>query len=458
MSRTPFRAVQRQDGPTALELVRLTAISVPVYAAAQPVAAWLPAILSKDFGLPLALVGSLYLAGQLLNGVLDPVVGALSDRTRSRFGRRRPWIAAGGALFALGSTMLFFPPATIGVGWLVTALVCHYVGLSLVTTPLLAWSGELASGYHDRTRAASAMTLLSAIALVAALGLAALAHRLDPGNGRLLLTLFGALVVSTAIPGLWLTLTVFDDRTQPAPAPRFSLASTLRAIFGNRLLLRVLASDASVRAGQGIRTVLLLFYVTFYLRRPEWAAGLFLFQYSFGVLAAPIWQRIGISLGKHRAAILAEVVQALINLSLVLTTPARFELVLALTLAQGLSQGSGNIMLRSMVADIADQHRAETGEERSGLYYSVFGLAEKIGGALAVGIALPLVSWLGFDPKAAINTPEALNGLLLVFALGPALAHAISAAFVAGFSLDARQHSAIHDRLVTAEAALTPAE
>lgn len=458
MSPISFQTARRPQGPTALQLVRLSAISVPVYAAAQPVAAWLPAILSKDFGLPLAFVGALYLAGQLLNGVLDPLVGALSDRTRSRFGRRRPWIGAGGALFALGGAMLFFPPAEIGAGWLVTALTSYYVGLSLITTPLLAWSGELASGYHDRTRAASAMTLLTAIALVAALGLAALAHHLDPGNGRLLLTLFGALVVSTALPGLWLTLTACDDRTQPAPAPRFSLASTLRAVFGNRLLLRVLASDASVRTGQGIRTALLLFYVTFYLDRPEWAAGLFLFQYSFGVLAGPIWQRIGISLGKHRAAVLAEVVQALINLSLILTTPERFELVLALTLAQGLSQGAGNIMLRSMVADIADQHRAATGEERSGLYYSVFGLAEKIGGALAVGIALPLVSWLGFDPQAAANTPEALHGLLLVFALGPALAHAVSAAFVAGFSLDALQHSQIQDRLASAEAALTPAE
>lgn len=438
---------------------RLAAIYVPVTAAAQPVAAWLPAILARDYGVPLTLVGTLYLAGQLLNCLLDPVVGALSDRTQSRFGRRRPWIAGGGLLFAGGAALLFFPPSSPGVGWLSVALAAYYAGLALLSTPLLAWSGEIAPDYNDRTRAASIFTLWQSVALVGALGLAALAQHLRPGDGKLQLTLFGLLVLATALPALWLTLSNRDE-SQPAllSAP-LSPAAALRAVFGNPLLLRVLASDAAVRAGQGIRTTLLLFYVTFYLGRPEWGAGLFLFQYAFGMLSAPIWQRIGVRLGKRDAAILAEVLQALINLGLVLTTPDRFWLVLALALAQGLTQGSGNIMLRSMVADVADKHRADTGEERAGLYYSVFGLADKIGGALAAGIALPLVAWFGFDPKLATNSPAALQGVLLVFALGPALAHALSAALVAGFSLDAQQHQAIRRRLDSAaDPALQPAE
>ncbi len=100
--------------PSTARLVRQGAIYLPVTAAVQPVIAWLPAILSRDFGLSLALVGTLYLAGQLLNGFLEPVVGTLSDRTRSRFGRRRPWIAGGGVLFTIGAAMLFFPSDAIG--------------------------------------------------------------------------------------------------------------------------------------------------------------------------------------------------------------------------------------------------------------------------------------------------------------------------------------------------------
>lgn len=459
MTTAPASRAPAAAPPSTVAIARLAAISVPMTAAVQPVAAWLPAILARDFGFSLALVGTLYLAGQLLNSVLDPVVGTLSDRTRSRFGRRRPWIAAGGVLFIGGSAMLFFPPDSIGTGWLIAALTAYYTGLSLVSTPLLAWSGEIAPGYHDRTRVASTFTLLQSVALVAALALAALAHHLRPGDGRLQLTLFGVLVVASAVPALWLTLANRNDRPAENGIAPLSIGAALRAVGRNRLLLRVLASDAAVRAGQGVRTTLLLFYVTFYLGRPEWAAGLFLFQYVFGTLAAPIWQRIGLRLGKRDTAILGEVLQTLINLSLVLTTPDRFWLVLLLTLAQGLTQGSGNIMLRSMVADVADKHRAETGEECAGLYYSVFGLADKIGGALAAGIALPLIGWFGFDPKSAANPPEALQGLLLVFALGPAIAHAVSAAVIAGFSLDARQHDAIRRTLNSADdAALQPAE
>ena len=180
------------------------------------------------------------------------------------------------------------------------------------------------------------------------------------------------------------------------------------------------------------------------------------------MLAGPIWRRIGQRLGKSRAAVAAELTQAAINFGLVFLTPDRFGLMIALAIAQGLSQGSGNLMLRSMVADVADLHRAETGEDRVGLYYSVFSVSMKLGGALAFGIALPLVTAFGFDPKAATNTPEALNALLLVFALGPALAHALAAALVAGFPLNADRHAEIRRQLRARDevhaAALVPAE
>lgn len=84
--------------PTA-RLLRLAAFSVPVYAAGQPMVAFVPAIFSRQFGIPLATLGLVFLIGQVLNGLLDPLIGALSDRTHSRFGRRRPWIAGGGLLF-----------------------------------------------------------------------------------------------------------------------------------------------------------------------------------------------------------------------------------------------------------------------------------------------------------------------------------------------------------------------
>ncbi|WP_225205443.1 MFS transporter [Novosphingobium huizhouense] len=441
-------------------LLRFSAMAVPIYAAAQPVIAFVPAILSRHYGIPLATLGLLFLAGQVLNSLLDPVIGALSDRTVSRFGRRRPWIAGGGVLFILGCAMLFFPPpGLVSVPWVSAAVLLYYTGAAATVTPLLAWSGEISGDYHQRTRIASLFTFLSSAALVLTLLLPAIADQLRPDDGPLRLTLFGTLVLGTALPGLWLTLTALPDRSaaRHEQGP-FDLKATLRAVFANPLLLRVLASDTAVTAGQGVRTGLLLFVITIYFGKPEWAAGMFLFQYSFGILAAPIWQRIGTGLGKSRAAVLAELVQAAINFGLVFLTPESFGLMLALALLQGLSQGSGNLFLRSMVADIADHHRAETGEDRVGLYYSVFSVSQKLGGAIAVGVALPLVSAFGFDPRGVVNPPQALQALILVFALGPALAHTAAAALVAGFPLDSRAHAEVRRKLAYQAPRLVPAE
>jgi glycoside/pentoside/hexuronide:cation symporter, GPH family len=191
---------------------------------------------------------------------------------------------------------------------------------------------------------------------------------------------------------------------------------------------------------------------------PQWASGLFLLQFVFGIAAGPIWLRIGKTLGKHRAAVAGEMIQVGINLGLLLVSPGNLSLLLALTVAQGLAQGSGNLMLRSLVADVADRHRLETGHDRGALFFSAFSLSIKAGMAAAVGIALPLVGWLGFDPAAHVNTPQALQGLLYVFAIGPAVAHLISAALIHGFPLDEAEHSRIRRALDQREAALQPAE
>lgn len=433
--------------PTAAELARFSAIAVPLAAAGLPLGVYLPAIYARDYGLSLTVIGVIFLLGRLWDAVADPVMGALSDRTRSRYGRRKPWIAAGGVIFGLSSIFLFFPPFGVTPLSLGIVLFFFYLGWTAVQIPFQAWSGEVSGEYHQRTRIATYQTVVTSGALLLTLILPTIADQLRPGDGRLQLTLMGALVLLSIVPALFLTLTALKEPPlPPLPVGKPSLKETIRAIVGEPLLLRVLASDFAVTLAQNIRAALIVFFVTFYMGRPEWAGGLFLFQFVFGVFAGPIWLKIGRRYGKHRTAVAGELVQVAINLALLLVTPDTFGLLLALTLAQGLAQGSGNLMLRAIVADVADKHRLDSGEDRTGLYYSVFSLAGKTATAVAVGIALPLVSWLGFDPKVA-NSPEALTGLLLVFAAGPAIAHAFSAALIARFPLDEAAHAEIRRQL-----------
>ena len=131
----------------------------------------------------------------------------------------------------------------------------------------------------------------------------------------------------------------------------------------------------------------------------------------------------------------------------------RLILFVVLALVQGLMQGSGNLLLRAMLADVADEHRLRTGVNRTALLFSVFSISSKAGTALPVGVALPLVAWFGFDPAVAVNPSSGLLAVALVFALGPALAHVAAAALVRGFSIDEARQQEIRRELAARDAA-----
>lgn len=451
----------------AWRLAVFAALAIPLAGAGLPLAVYLPPYYAQELGLGLGAVGLIFMLSRVWDAATDPLVGVLSDRTRSRFGRRKPWIAAGAPLFAL-STAAIFAPGLFGVerpgaAWLSVWLAVFYVGWTMIQIPVSAWAGQLAAQYHERSRVQTYFQVATAGGLLLVLVLPAVLDQLGaraglPADPGLKVAAMGGFILATFVPTLIAALALVKE--PPAPPPS-SVRSTLRRDLAlaarDPLLRKVLTSDFAVTLGQLIRSSLFVFFVSAYMGRPDLAAGLFLLQFVFGVFAGPIWLRIGYRLGKHRAAIAGELVQVAINLALLFIVPSALPLLVGLTIAQGLAQGSGNLMLRSMVADIADKQRLESGEDRTGLLFSIFSLTGKAATAVAVGVALPLVGLLGFKPGAA-NSAEALLALKLVFALGPALAHLASAWLISGFSLDAASHADIRRQLDSRDAAAVPAE
>jgi Na+/melibiose symporter-like transporter len=439
--------------PGSGRLIAFSMMSAPINAAQVPLTVYLTPIYAQYFGLSLKALGLIFLLERIWGAIADPLIGVLSDRTRSRWGRRKPWMAAGALVFALAGVPLFFPSQGIGPLHLGVVLFAFYLGWSMIQIPYLAWSGEISGDYHQRTRIVSYQQVVNAISLVLVLLLPLAMEQWYPGDGALKLGAMGAFVIASMIPAVLLTLPAFPEPPIPRrTAAPTSLGTTLRLVARETLLLRVLASDFAVNLAQNIRGTLFVFFVSHVAGVPQWAAALFLVQFVFGILAGPIWLRVGYRLGKHRAAIAGELAQVAINLGLLLVTPGSLALLAALTVAQGLAQGSGNQMLRAIVADVADKHRLDTDVDRSALFFSVFSLAAKAGMAVAVGIALPLLAWLGFDPKGD-NTLETLRGVALVFALGPALAHILAAWLVYGFPLDEQAHGRIRRALAERDAA-----
>ena len=124
-----------------------------VYLASIPVGLYLPLVYSKDLGLSLTEIGLVLMLARISDVITDPLIGALSDRTKSRFGKRKPWIAAGTVLMMLSAFQLFNPEALnqmpITKWYLLGWSILLWLGWTMVNIPYYAWGAELSDDYYE---------------------------------------------------------------------------------------------------------------------------------------------------------------------------------------------------------------------------------------------------------------------------------------------------------------------
>ena len=109
----------------------VVAYALPALALAMPtlpVYVYLPTFYAQDLGLGLAITGAALMAARVLDVVTDPLIGIVSDRSRWRWGRRKPWILVGAAVAALSILQLFQPPTAVGGGHLTLWAILLYLG------------------------------------------------------------------------------------------------------------------------------------------------------------------------------------------------------------------------------------------------------------------------------------------------------------------------------------------
>ena len=111
-----------------------------------------------ELGVSLGDVAWIVMVARLLDVAIDPAVGLLSDRTRSRFGRRKTWVAAGAPIFLIAVWRLFLPPASVDASYFATWMILFWLGFSMINIPYYAWGAELSPDYHERTRITTVRT------------------------------------------------------------------------------------------------------------------------------------------------------------------------------------------------------------------------------------------------------------------------------------------------------------
>jgi GPH family glycoside/pentoside/hexuronide:cation symporter len=403
---TPVAAVPA-PGLSARTLGAYGLMGFPFAMAALPVYVHLPKFYGEHLGVPLATLGLLLLVLRIADGVLDPMLGALCDRARSR---KHP-IALAAPVLALGMVALFMPPARAAfdlIAWLALTLTVVYVAFSVATISHGAWGAELSVDPVERTRVTAARESLALAGVVVA---SAAPSMLGGTGGEAAgLPRFALIFAATIVACTACTLAF----APPAPRPEAlrppvfaDLATPLRDVFFRRLLAVFVANGIAA----SIPATLVLFFIADVLRA-EARQGIFLALYFIAAAAGmPLWVRLSARVGKVRAWYAAMALAVVAFVWAAWLGPGDITPFAVICVASGLAFGADLALAPSLLADVIGR---DGRMHATGAYFGLWTLATKLNLAVAAGIALPLLGALGYAP--GVQEPSTVRALSWVYA------------------------------------------
>lgn len=420
---------------------------MPIQMAAIPVAAFIPNYYGQDLGLSLAAVGTIWLLTRLFDAVSDPLIGWLSDRTTTRWGRRRVWMVAAVPIMMLAVYKLFMPSGDVTEGYLLGWLVALWVGWTMLFIPYYAWAAELSADYNERTRITGWRAWIGMAANVISKVVPVLAIFFF-GYGGTEETLFLIGVMTLVLLPVTVGLCVAN-----VPEPRDYRPTQIALLPGFKLMLKngpfkrlVLAFFVN-QLGSAISTALVVFYIRNVLGEEQSSILMLLVYYGFNLLGIPFWIWFSSRVSKHRAWCMALFVFAGFQSCYLLLGHGDFYNMLPITACTGFLGGAFYVIPNSMKADVIDVDRLETGEDRTAWYFAVWSFTTKV--ALSVGpwLALTLLALVGFEPGVGSGTAEGLLGLKLLFVFGPATGFVVAALIAWNHPLDQVRHAELRRQI-----------
>lgn len=437
--------------PVAAPLPRATlaafaAPALPIAGLGLPLLVYLPPFYADEMGLGLAVVGTVFMLTRFWDVFTDPVLGVLSDELPTRWGRRRHWIVISVPILLVSVYYVFLPRPPVSAAYLLVWMLVLYVGWTLLTISHLSWGAELTTAYHERSRVQGWREMFLIAGMVATLVLPAVIERAEGAEiGSHRVAAMGCFILLLLpITVGWAVLKVPEPSAPVFLAVRWS--RVLGILAANRALRRVLLMDVIAGFGGGVVGVLFIFLVTDRFRLADSTSLLLLVYFVTGCLAVPFMVRVSYRFGKHRTLALSSLFNA-VALPIIFVIPAgNFAPAMAAFVLFGVNMGVGPFLFRSMMADVADHDHAESGVQRTGLYFSLLTMTNKVGHALSIGVVYPILGWLGYEAGAE-NTSASVEALTRIYVWLPAACSVAVAALLWNYPLDERRQEELRRRI-----------
>ena len=435
-----------------LPLPRLIAFSlgsIPAYMLLSMTATWLPPFYAGKMGLSLTTIGVTLGALRLADLGVDLGLGWLMDQTRTPMGRYRPWFLAGLPVLWLAVFKVFNPPAHPDTAYLFVWYILLYVAYSILVLGHSAWAASISGSYNERSRLFGWMLGIGVSGTVFLNFLPKLTHdRVRLADPNSIPTIGWIIIAVSTVMVLIATFSTTERAAPVADREKITLKDYF-AVITNPSMLRLVFADLFLILGPGASAPIYLFFFHLSKGFSLGDVSLLLIPYTgSAVLGAPIWARIAQRFGKHRTVQMAGLGYAVTQTVLMLVPAGLFWPTALSMFTVGFCGSAFIVLIRAMVADVADELRLETGRERAGVLYALVTLTQKLGSSLAVTIIYPILDAVGFVAKPGFhNTPEAIRGLEMCYVFAPIILVVIGSACLIGYRLDAKRQGEIRTAL-----------
>jgi GPH family glycoside/pentoside/hexuronide:cation symporter len=400
-------------------------------------------------GINITVLGYLMFSVRIFDAVTDPAIGYLSDRTQTRFGRRRPYIAVGSVFVAVAMFLLFNPPAASAnfeTVWFGVTIYLLFLFWTAVIVPFESLGPEITFDYHERTSLFSMRDgLLIAGTLAAASSPAAvewLFNLNSDAQGERAKFFWIAVVYAPLMIGTcWWCALAIRERQPAVELQRRGLRQGLRQVAHNPPFVILLIAYTVSAIGNNLPATLILFYVQYVLQSE--LADLFLMLYFVtGIIFLPGWILVSRRTGKKAAWLASMAINTGAFLGVFFLGPGDATIYGILVFLSGIGFGATLAIPSAIQADVIDYDELLTGERREGQYIGLWSISKKFGAAVGIGAGLSILGLAGYTPNA--EQPAAVQMTLRVlYALVPSLCNIAAIAIAFAYPISSRLHGEI---------------